>query len=160
MNMNCTACDTAFEVGCPFCGTTIAVEGLGRRVALLALDRGESRSEIAAVLRALDFDLVIHASVRGLYEELTALRPDLAVLSVTLEDELAISITERARTQPELEQTKLLLLGSIFRTDRYRARPSHFYGAHAYLEPPIDAARLRRLILELYPEQASKEGPL
>lgn len=151
MNMNCTSCDTAFDAShaaldCPSCGSAVQVPLPLRRTAVVACEAGTARNVIAAALKQLGFDLVIYPSSAGLLEELRQLRPQLAILNVTLDGGMGLTLCERARQDSSLDSTRFVLLGSIHRPDRFRAKPRSIYGADAYLEEPSSVAEVRRVI--------------
>lgn len=76
--------------------------------------------------------------------------PALMILSVYLRKLLGVAVCEGVKGSPDLRSTRVALVGSVFKSDRFVRGPGNLYGADDYFEdviPPHELAdRLRRLL--------------
>ncbi|MEE9219709.1 MAG: response regulator [Acidobacteriota bacterium] len=76
-------------------------------------------------------------------------RPRLLLVNVYLRKLLGISVCERVKVDPQLQATKVILIGALFRQDRFVRPPEHLYGADGYIEEAIEPAELRQRLVAL-----------
>ena len=53
---------------------------------------------------------------------------------------------------PTLKDTRVILIGALFRANRFRANPTNLYGADEYIEEQIPEKEFRQIIRKLFPE--------
>lgn len=70
-------------------------------------------------------------------------RPRLLLVNVYLRRLLGIIVCERIKADPQLRSTRVVLIGALFRKDRFVREPDRLYGADDYIEEAIAPAELR-----------------
>ena len=65
---------------------------------------------------------------------LESLRPPAAVLDVALGKVLAFQVIHYLRNRPELKDTKVVLIASVYSKTAYKRKPQSLYGADDYVE--------------------------
>jgi CheY-like chemotaxis protein len=128
--------------------------GPPRKRALVADEPRPFRDFLARELDSLGFDVSFGEDGRDAREKILTSRPDLAVLNVYLRGKLGVEISEEIRQHEELSQTRVVLIGALFRANRFRANPTNLYGADEYIEDQIPSKDLHRMIQRLFPEMA------
>ena len=83
--------------------------------------------------------------------------PALMVLNVYMKKMLGVAVCEAVKGSPDLKNTKVALVGSVFKSERFTRRPLHLYGADDYFEDVIPEAELRRRLKTLL-GPAAKSG--
>ncbi len=81
-------------------------------------------------------------------------RPVLMILNVYMRKMLGVAVCEGVKGSPDLRDTKVALVGSVFKSERFVRRPIHLYGADDYFEDVIPEADLRRRLQALLGGQA------
>src|SRR5439155_28777 len=72
-----------------------------------------------------------------------------------------VEVTEEIRNDPALKETRVILIGALFRANRFRANPTNLYGADEYIEEQIPEKEFRQIIRKLFPEVgATAEVPI
>ena len=71
-------------------------------------------------------------------------RPKLLLVNVYLRKMLGVVVCERVKADPQLRSTKVVLIGSLFRKDRFVRGPEHLYGADDYIEEAISPEDLKQ----------------
>ncbi len=71
-----------------------------------------------------------------------ARRPELLVLNVYLRRLLGVAVCEGVKGSPDLKATKVALVGSVFKSDRFVRGPGNLYGADDYFEDVIPEREL------------------
>jgi CheY-like chemotaxis protein len=150
--------DEAVRVVCPSCQHQMTLRpgpaGPARKRALVADEPRPFREFLARELEVLGFDVTFGEDGKEVREKILTSRPDLAVLNVYLRSTLGVEISEEIRQHEELSQTRVVLIGALFRANRFRANPTNLYGADEYIEEQIPARDLHRIVHHLFPEIA------
>lgn len=103
------------------------------------------RAFLVDELRRLGFEVEVFSCGEGLLERIRGERPALLLANVYLSGMLGVEICEKVKEDVSLP-TKVLLIGAIFRPDRYRARPTSHYGADGYCEEGLSADAFRKIV--------------
>src|SRR5437763_4952531 len=132
-----------------------------RRVAAIADEPRPFRSFLAEHLRRIGFDVSTFESGEAAFDFIRRTRADLAIVNVYLKGRLGVEVTEDIRAEATLEQTRVILIGALFRANRFRANPTNLYGADEYIEEQIPEKEFRQIIRKLFPEVgATAEVPI
>jgi CheY-like chemotaxis protein len=75
--------------------------------------------------------------------------PHVAFLNVVLRNVMGFELCERIRANSKLKKIKIVLIGAIFRIDRFRRDPANLYGADDYIEEFIVRQDLRERMRKL-----------
>ncbi|MGH9459075.1 MAG: response regulator [Thermoanaerobaculia bacterium] len=182
MELTCRHCSSRFRaavavplvqavrVVCPSCGqrmivrpTHVAVRsresGVGsRRKAIIADEPREFRHFLGEELQSFGFDVTFFDTGDGALEFVRATRAELVILNVYLKGQLGVEISEAIKADSSLSRTKVVLIGALFRANRFRANPTNLYGADEYIEEQIPAAELRQIVGKLFPGLGAAPG--
>jgi predicted Zn finger-like uncharacterized protein len=79
----------------------------------------------------------------------TSETPHVAFLNVVLRNVMGFEICEKIRANPNLNKIRIVLIGAIFRIDRFRRNPANLYGADDYIEEFIVRQDLRERMRKL-----------
>src|SRR5213075_2906210 len=60
--------------------------------------------------------------------------------------------TEEIKADPAISSARVILIGALFRANRFRANPTNLYGADEYIEEQIPEKEFRQIIRKLFPE--------
>jgi CheY-like chemotaxis protein len=123
-----------------------------RRVAAIADELRPFRTFLAEHLRRLGFDVSTFETGEPALEFIRRTRADLAIVNVYLKGRLGVEVTEDIRADSALENTRVILIGALFRANRFRANPTNLYGADEYIEEQIPEREFRQIIRRLFPE--------
>jgi len=123
-----------------------------RRVAAIADELRPFRTFLAEHLRRLGFDVSTFETGEPALEFIRRTRADLAIVNVYLKGRLGVEVTEDIRADSALEHTRVILIGALFRANRFRANPTNLYGADEYIEEQIPEREFRQIIRRLFPE--------
>jgi CheY-like chemotaxis protein/DNA-directed RNA polymerase subunit RPC12/RpoP len=123
-----------------------------RRVAVIADEPRPFRAFLAEHLRRLSFDVTTFESGEQAFDFIRRTRADLAIVNVYLKGRLGVEVTEDIRSEGGLEHTRVILIGALFRANRFRANPTNLYGADEYIEEQIPEKEFRQIIRKLFPE--------
>jgi len=170
------------RVACPACKNQMVLKPSGdgeRRAEFSPPDavRDEARpaSKIAAIadeprpfraflgehLRRLGFEVTYFEVGDPTLEFVRRKRADLVIVNVYLKGKLGVEVTEEIRNDPTLSNTRVILIGALFRANRFRANPTNLYGADEYIEEQIPEKEFRQIIRKLFPEVgATAEVPV
>jgi response regulator RpfG family c-di-GMP phosphodiesterase len=77
------------------------------------------------------------------------------IVNVYLKGMLGVEVTEEIKADSSLEHTRVILIGALFRANRFRANPTNLYGADEYIEEQIPEKEFRQIIRKLFPEVGS-----
>ncbi|MCI0447872.1 response regulator, partial [bacterium] len=75
--------------------------------------------------------------------------PHVAFLNVVLRNLMGFELCEKIRANPDLKKVRIVLIGAIFRTDRFKRNPANLYGADDYIEEFIVRQDLRERMRKL-----------
>jgi len=141
----------------------VAKAPLRGRVAVVADEERPFRSFLGRELERLGFRIEFFDDGAEALTAIRSSRPHLAILNVYLKGTLGVEISEEIRRDPVLGHTKVVLIGALFRANRFRANPTNLYGADEYIEEQIPAVELQQIIHGLFPEvpgeDARHDGP-
>jgi len=137
----CPACNQVQEIPpdgpvwarCPSCQGMIFRSGEGPQVVVgheseeISQQTGEVLLEAGfCPLRAKDGDETIRI--------LDSQKPPAAVLDVALGKVLAFQVIQYLRNRPDLQDTKVVLIASVYSRTAYKRKPQSLYGADDYVE--------------------------
>lgn len=122
------------------------------RLALIADEPRSFRDFLGSELREMGFEVRFFDSGDGVLEFVRETAAELLVLNVYLKGKLGVEISEAIKGDPELEDTRIVLIGALFRANRFRANPTNLYGADEYIEEEIPSKELRKIVGGLFPD--------
>ena len=122
------------------------------RVAVIADEPRPFRAFLGEHLRRLGFDVTYFESGDPTLDFVRRKRADLVIVNVYLKGKLGVEVTEEIRNDPTLNDTRVILIGALFRANRFRANPTNLYGADEYIEEQIPEKEFRQIIHKLFPE--------
>jgi CheY-like chemotaxis protein/DNA-directed RNA polymerase subunit RPC12/RpoP len=132
-----------------------------RRTAVIADEPRPFRAFLAEHLRRLGFDVTTFESGEHAFDFIRRSRAELAIVNVYLKGRLGVEVTEDIRADAALEHTRVILIGALFRANRFRANPTNLYGADEYIEEQIPEKEFRQIIRKLFPQVGhTEEMPL
>ncbi len=164
----------AVRVICPTCGkqmvlkpaapvapllTPTPAETAARRRAVIADEPREFRTFLGEELRKIGFDVDFFETGDAALERVRETRAELVILNVYLKGKLGVEISEEIKRDPSLNRTKVVLIGALFRANRFRANPTNLYGADEYIEEQIPSEELVSLVGKLFPGGPRPEQP-
>lgn len=123
-----------------------------RRIAAIADETRPFRAFLGEQLRALGFDVTFFETGDPTLEFVRRTRADLAIVNVYLKGRLGVEVTEDIKADPSLVHTRVILIGALFRANRFRANPTNLYGADEYIEEQIPQKEFRQIIHKLFPD--------
>jgi len=128
-----------------------------RRTAVIADEPRPFRSFLAEHLRRLGFDVTTFETGEPAFDFIKRSRSDLAIVNVYLKGRLGVEVTEDIRADSSLGDTRIILIGALFRANRFRANPTNLYGADEYIEEQIPEKEFRQIIRKLFPQVGHTE---
>ena len=123
-----------------------------RRMAAIADEPRPFRAFLGEQLQRLGFDVTFFETGDPTLEYVRRTRADLVIVNVYLKGKLGVEVTEEIKAEPALAQTRVILIGALFRANRFRANPTNLYGADEYIEEQIPEKEFRQIIRKLFPE--------
>jgi DNA-binding response OmpR family regulator len=124
----------------------------GGRIAAIADEPRPFRAFLGEHLRRLGFDVTYFETGDPTFDYVRRTRADLVIVNVYLKGKLGVEVTEDIRNDPALKDTRVILIGALFRANRFRANPTNLYGADEYIEEQIPEREFRQIIRKLFPE--------
>jgi CheY-like chemotaxis protein len=132
-----------------------------RRTAAIADEPRPFRTFLGEHLTRLGFDVQLFENGEPALDFVRRTRADLAIVNVYLKGKLGVEVTEDIRADPALSNTRVILIGALFRANRFRANPTNLYGADEYIEEQIPEKEFRQIIRKLFPEVGhTAESPI
>jgi len=122
------------------------------RIAAIADEPRPFRAFLGEHLRRLGFDVTYFETGDPTFEYVRRTRADLVIVNVYLKGKLGVEVTEDIRNDPALKDTRVILIGALFRANRFRANPTNLYGADEYIEEQIPEKEFKQIIRKLFPE--------
>lgn len=131
---------------------TITVDGRAESPRVLIADEPrafreflhKSLDEIGCSVTVVDDGTAVEAALRE------HRKPHVIFMNVVLKGTLGFVLCEQIKNSPDLAHIKVVLIGAIYRMDRFRRDPSNMYGADDYIEEIIVKhdlqERMRRLV--------------
>lgn len=126
-----------------------------RRVAAIADEPRPFRTFLGEHLTRLGFDVELFEAGEPSLEFVRRTRADLAIVNVYLKGKLGIEVSEEIKADAALAHTRVILIGALFRANRFRANPTNLYGADEYIEEQIPEKEFSQIIRKLFPEIGS-----
>ena len=123
-----------------------------RRTAVVADEPRPFRAFLGEHLRRLGFEVTIFDTGDPVVDFARRSSADLVIVNVYLRGKLGVEVTEEIKADPVLEATRVILIGALFRANRFRANPANLYGADEYIEEQIPEKEFRQIIRKLFPE--------
>ncbi len=124
----------------------------GRRTAAVADEPRPFRTFLGEHLKRLGFDVTFFETGDPIAQFVRSARADLAIVNVYLKGKLGVEVTEEIKADPLLSSTRVILIGALFRANRFRANPTNLYGADEYIEEQIPEKEFSHVIRKLFPE--------
>jgi CheY-like chemotaxis protein len=169
MELTCRQCASRFRavvpvpltapvrVACPSCRNQMvlkprAAEEPSRRHAVVADEVRPFREFLGEHLMQLGFDVDYFEAGDTTLDFVRRSRPSLLIINVYLKGMLGVEVTEAIRADPHVAETKVILIGALFRANRFRANPTNLYGADEYIEEQIPEKEFRTIIHKLFPD--------
>ena len=123
-----------------------------RRIAAIADEPRPFRSFLAEHLRRFGFDVALFETGEPTLDYVRRARADLAIVNVYLKGKLGVEVTEDIKSDPSLAHTRVILIGALFRANRFRANPTNLYGADEYIEEQIPEKEFKQIVRKLFPQ--------
>ena len=123
-----------------------------RRQAAIADEPRPFRTFLGEQLERLNFDVTFFETGDPTLEFIRRTRAELVIVNVYLKGKLGVEVTEEIKADDTLGQTRVILIGALFRANRFRANPTNLYGADEYIEEQIPEKEFRQIIRKLFPE--------
>ena len=132
-----------------------------RRVAAIADEPRPFRQFLGEHLRRLGFDVEYFETGDPTLDFVRRTRAELVIVNVYLKGKLGVEVTEEIKADASLAGTRVILIGALFRANRFRANPTNLYGADEYIEEQIPEKEFKQIIRKLFPELgATTEMPI
>lgn len=153
-----TPLTTPVRVVCPSCGNQMVLKPKGssgiarRRMAAIADEPRPFRAFLGEHLRRLGFEVEFFETGDPTLEFVRRTRAELVIVNVYLKGKLGVEVTEEIKADSSLSATRVILIGALFRANRFRANPTNLYGADEYIEEQIPEKEFRQIIRKLFPE--------
>ena len=122
------------------------------KIAAIADEPRPFRSFLGEHLRRLGFEVTYFETGDPTLDFVRRKRADLVIVNVYLKGKLGVEVTEEIRSDETLNDTRVILIGALFRANRFRANPTNLYGADEYIEEQIPEKEFRQIIRKLFPE--------
>jgi CheY-like chemotaxis protein len=122
------------------------------RAAVIADEPRPFRSFLGEHLRRLGFEVTYFDSGERVVEFTRTSLAQLVIVNVYLKGKLGVEVTEEIKADPSLAATRIILIGALFRANRFRANPTNLYGADEYIEEQIPEKEFKQIIRKLFPE--------
>ena len=132
-----------------------------RRVAVIADEPRQFRTFLADHLRSLGFDVTLFETGDLALEFVRQTRTDLVIVNVYLKGKLGVEVSEEIKADSAQAHARVILIGALFRANRFRANPTNLYGADEYIEEQIPEQEFQQIIHKMFPGAgAVEEGPV
>jgi CheY-like chemotaxis protein/DNA-directed RNA polymerase subunit RPC12/RpoP len=122
-----------------------------RRTAAIADEPRPFRDFLGDQLRGAGFEVSFFDTGDATIDFVRRTHADLVIVNVYLKGRLGVEVTEDIKADPALEHTRVILIGALFRANRFRANPTNLYGADEYIEEQIPEKEFRQIINGLFP---------
>ena len=117
--------------------------GRASPLVLVGDEEREFRDLVRRILESLGCRVEVTGDGEAAFRFAVAHHPDLMVLNVYMTRLLGVAVCEGVKGSPDLKRTRVALVGSVFKSDRFVRHPGNLYGADDYFEDVIPAAQLR-----------------
>jgi CheY-like chemotaxis protein len=129
-------------------------------VAAIADEPRPFRQFLADQLERLGFEVTCFETGDPTLDFVRRTRAELVIVNVYLRGKLGVEVAEEIKADPALAPTRIILIGALFRANRFRANPTNLYGADEYIEEQIPEKEFRQIVYRLFPETGHLEVPL
>lgn len=147
--LRCSACQRVFEAVPQSPGDPAAAPA-GRpevpavpQLVLVGDEDREFRHLVRRTLESLGCKVEVTDDGEAAFRYAVARRPVLMVLNVYLKRLLGVAVCEGVKGSPDLKKTRVVLVGSVFKSGRFMRNPGNLYGADDYFEDVIPEAQMR-----------------
>lgn len=123
-----------------------------RRTAVIADEPRPFRSFLGEHLRRVGFDVQLFETGDPALEYVRRSGADLVIVNVYLKGKLGVEVCEEIKADHELKATRVILIGALFRANRFRANPTNLYGADEYIEEQIPEKEFKQILRKLFPQ--------
>lgn len=130
-----------------------------RRNAAIADEPRPFRDFLGAQLKRVGFDVQFFDTGEPALDYVRRTQADLAIVNVYLKGKLGVEVSEEIKADAALNHTRVILIGALFRANRFRANPTNLYGADEYIEEQIPEKEFRQIIQHLFPDSKTQETP-
>jgi len=138
-----------------------AAQGPPKRIAAVADEPRPFRQFLGEHLRRLGFTVEYFETGDPTLDFVRKTRAELVIVNVYLKGKLGVEVSEEIKADPTLSKTRVILIGALFRANRFRANPTNLYGADEYIEEQIPEKEFSQIIRKLFPEVgATSEIPI
>lgn len=143
IKLRCSKCSAIFRLA--------ADKGArgGRLTILVAHESAEFCAAVEKVLAPEPFDIISCHDGKETVDLVLRFKPDVVLLNVALPTMYGFQVCEALRGNPEVSDTRIILLAAIYDKTKYKRSPQSLYGADDYIEqhhiPDALAAMIYRL---------------
>jgi len=123
-----------------------------QRLAVIGDEPRPFRAFLGEHLRLLGFEVAFFETGEPTLEFARRTRADLVIVNVYLKGKLGVEVSEEIKADPLLGDTRVILIGALFRANRFRANPTSLYGADEYIEEQVPEKELRQIVRKLFPD--------
>jgi len=123
-----------------------------RRRAIVADEVRPFRAFLGDHLAGIGFDVDYFDTGDATLDFIRRTQPELLIINVYLKGMLGVEVTEAIRADPALAPMRVILIGALFRANRFRANPTNLYGADEYIEEQIPEKEFRQIVHKLFPD--------
>jgi len=180
MDLTCRKCGARFRaaidmplarpvrVACPACAHQMVLKpsvaapasGAGRpraaaptrrrRIAVIADEPRPFRQFLHDQLQKLGFEVSLFETGEPALDFIRRTQADLAIVNVYLKGKLGVEVSEEIKSDASLAHSRVILIGALFRANRFRANPTNLYGADEYIEEAIPEREFRQIIHKFF----------
>lgn len=122
------------------------------RIAAVADEARPFRAFLGEQLKQLGFEVTFFETGEPTLDFARRTRAELVIVNVYLRGKLGVEVSEEIKADPLLASTRVILIGALFRANRFRANPTNLYGADEYIEEQIPEKEFRQIIRKLFPD--------
>src|SRR5260221_185375 len=120
-----------------------AAPGGAGPLALVADEDREFRDLVARSLESLGCRVETTDDGEAAFRFAVTRRPAVMIVNVYLRRLLGVAVCEGVKGSPDLRGTRVALVGSVFKSDRFVRSPGNLYGADDYFDDVIHRDELR-----------------
>ena len=118
------------------------------------------RTLLAVTLREEGYQVTEVEDGPAVRPALAGRRPQVVVLNAFLPEILGVTLCSEIKRHPELNETTVILVGSLYRRDRFMRDPDDLYGADGFIDGSAPPAEVRKTLVGLCPARSGGASPL